>query len=194
MTTIGLIRHGVTDWNVQRRAQGQTDIPLNQDGLNQAQALARRLLGEQWDMVVSSDLSRAYVTGKTVANLLQIPIIKDTRLREMYFGEVEGLTKEERIEKWGPQWKQFDHGGETNEEARSRSVDCVEEVCLQHPNKRILFISHGATLNQLMIGLMKDETFDVSFSNTSISVLQKQADKWSLQVLNCAKHLGEGVR
>ena len=63
ITTVGLIRHGVTDWNNLGKAQGISDIPLNEDGIKQATALAKRLSGEEWDIIFSSDLMRAEQTA-----------------------------------------------------------------------------------------------------------------------------------
>ena len=57
MTTVGLIRHGVTDWNDLGKAQGISDIPLNEAGRKQAIAIANRLSGEKWDIIVSSNLT-----------------------------------------------------------------------------------------------------------------------------------------
>ncbi|MGE6575021.1 histidine phosphatase family protein [Paenibacillus xylanexedens] len=54
-TTIGLIRHGVTEWNTLSKAQGISDIPLNEEGIEQATALAKRLSSEEWDVIFSSN-------------------------------------------------------------------------------------------------------------------------------------------
>ncbi|WP_407272898.1 histidine phosphatase family protein [Radiobacillus sp. PE A8.2] len=189
MTTIGLVRHGVTDWNVQRRAQGQTDIPLNEDGRNQAAALAERLKGELWDVVVSSDLSRAYDTAYAVSSALDIPLVTDKRLREISFGRLEGMTEEERIDTWGTAWKELDHNIESNEEAQARSKACVEDICARFPEQRVLFVSHGATINQLIRVLLKDETFDQGFGNTAYTILVKEQNNWSCSLLNCTKHI-----
>lgn len=173
------------------RAQGRTDVPLNETGFEQAQAVAKRLSRETWDLVVSSDLSRAYETAKTIAEKLDIPLVKDERLQEMSFGKIEGTTEVERIEKWGEEWRQLDLDFEPNEEAMKRSLACVEEFCEKHPDKKILFVSHGATLNQLMKGLLRDPEFEQGLNNTSVSVFIKEIDQWECTLLNCAKHLEE---
>lgn len=101
---IGLIRHGLTDWNAIGKIQGQSDIPLNDEGRMQAAMLADRLLQEpyHWDYCITSNLSRAAETGKIIADKLGIPLLEpDERIRERAYGQVEGLTAAEREEKWG---------------------------------------------------------------------------------------------
>lgn len=101
---IGLIRHGLTDWNAAGRIQGQTDIPLNGEGREQAERLGRRLLTEeyQWDYIITSGLSRAQETGEIISKLLNVPLLEpDARLKERAFGQIEGLTSEERVARWG---------------------------------------------------------------------------------------------
>ena len=107
MTTVGFVRHGITEWNVEGRAQGQTDIPLNEDGRKQAAALADRLLSKEgWDVIASSDLKRARETAEIIARRLHIgEIVFDERLREIHCGLIEGLTVEERVAKWGEDWR-----------------------------------------------------------------------------------------
>lgn len=101
---IGLIRHGLTDWNAIGKIQGQSDIPLNDEGRMQAAMLADRLLQEpyRWDYCITSNLSRAAETGKIIADKLNVPLLDpDDRIRERAYGQVEGLTAAEREEKWG---------------------------------------------------------------------------------------------
>lgn len=69
MTLIGLIRHGVTDWNYEYRAQGQVDIPLNDEGRRQAELLSKRMENEEWDYIYSSDLSRALETAEIIGRI-----------------------------------------------------------------------------------------------------------------------------
>ena len=67
VTTICLVRHGETDWNLHRRYQGWEDIPLNETGRGQAQVVALAIAGEEWDAIVASPLSRAYATAQAIA-------------------------------------------------------------------------------------------------------------------------------
>jgi len=101
MTTIGLVRHGITDWNNQGKAQGAANIPLNEVGKQQANAIANRLFQEEkWDMIITSDLTRAIETAKIIGNRLNLPIsYYDKRIREIHCGEIEGTTELERVEK-----------------------------------------------------------------------------------------------
>ncbi len=95
-----IVRHGVTLWNKEARYQGQTDIPLSEDGIAQAQAVGKRLAAEPVCRVYSSDLSRAKVTADIIAQHHHIEVKTDRRLREMFFGEWEGLTFDEIGAKW----------------------------------------------------------------------------------------------
>ena len=83
MSRIGLIRHGSTRWSREDRTQGFTDIHLDEQGMNQAHALAERLSKENWEIICSSDLSRASQTAEIIAEKLGIREINlDERLRE----------------------------------------------------------------------------------------------------------------
>ena len=95
MTTILLVRHGETDWNLERRWQGHIDRPLNDVGRAQARALADRLDSEPFAAVYSSDLARARETAEIVAAAHGLPVHLDPRLREADVGEWSGLTADE---------------------------------------------------------------------------------------------------
>ena len=86
MTEILLARHGETDWNIGRRVQGHTDIPLNAAGVDQARVLAEQLAAEPLTAVFSSDLSRALDTATAVAHAHGLEVTVDPRLREKNFG------------------------------------------------------------------------------------------------------------
>lgn len=123
MTIIGLIRHGVTDWNREYRAQGHADIPLNSEGRRQAELLANRMQNEEWDYIYSSDLSRALETAETIGRMKNIEVKIDKRLREMNCGLIEGTTEQDRVDKWGYGWARLDLGIESNEDIISRGME-----------------------------------------------------------------------
>lgn len=150
-TTILLVRHGETDWNVERRVQGHTDRPLNATGLAQAHALAHELADESLDAVYASDLSRAHETARIVAEQkgLDVTVLPD--LREKHFGSWEGLTDNEVLARiphvaedgpWGD--------GETSEELAVRVLDALRRIAHTHPEGRVLVISHGGPLRAVL--------------------------------------------
>jgi broad specificity phosphatase PhoE len=95
VTTIVLWRHGNTDWNNERRFQGQTDVPLNERGAVQAAAAAAKLAQLQPSLLISSDLSRCASTAAALSELTGLPVERDARLRERSFGEWETHTRDE---------------------------------------------------------------------------------------------------
>ena len=148
MTTIGLIRHGVTEWNELGKAQGVSDIHLNKIGKQQAFALANRLsLDLEWDLIITSDLSRAIETAQIISSKLKLPVsIRDERIREINCGEIEGTTEVERINKWGSNWREMNLGMEKFEDVSSRGLEFLEELAITYKNRRVLVVSHGALI------------------------------------------------
>ncbi|WP_408008712.1 histidine phosphatase family protein [Pseudalkalibacillus sp. A8] len=188
MTTIAFIRHGVTNWNLEARAQGQSDIPLNEEGLLQAKALGRRFEGEEWDTIYSSDLSRAKVTAESIGNVLNLPVQTDERLRELHWGEMEGTNEEERLERWGENWRDLDLNFEKEENILARIKSFMDQVIHKHPDGRVIVVSHGALLNDLFTYLLEDYE-RCRFGNTSVSIFKFVNKKWEIQLLNCSAHL-----
>lgn len=192
MTTIGFVRHGITDWNIERRAQGQTDVPLNETGKAQARALAARLKNEKWDVIYSSDLSRARETAETIGAALNLPVYIDQRLREISCGKIEGTTEADRIRKWGEDWETFDLGIESDESLIQRGMASVKEICGENPQQRILIVSHGAMIGTLLPVLVPHADTKEHLHNTSITLVRSVEDSWECDLFNCAKHL-EGL-
>jgi len=188
---IGWIRHGKTEWNALGRIQGQTDIPLNDEGRAQARALAERLHrdGDVWDAVVSSDLSRARETAAVIAERLGLPLLDgDPRIRERSFGEIEGTTEPERLARWGPDWRSAAAGQESDEAVRSRGMSFVNEWLRKRPDVRLLAVTHGSTLAQLL-SEMCERADDGYLGNMSLSILEFREDRWHSVLHNCTLHL-----
>lgn len=161
--TFYLFRHGQTDWNAQDRAQGQTDIPLNEVGIFQARRLSGALKRLQLERIVSSDLGRAHQTAKIATAGLGIPISLDSRLRESNMGVIEGLTYLEIDQKFGPdlikRWRsglpedqevKFP-GGESGREVFERVSAVLHDLCGNSNSEGAIGIStHGGVLRRLM--------------------------------------------
>ncbi|PEY37281.1 histidine phosphatase family protein [Bacillus cereus] len=190
MTKLGIIRHGSTHWNKEGRAQGHSDIPLDQAGLSEAYKLAERLATENWDFIYSSDLFRARQTAEAIEkNIENIEIHLDPRLREVSGGKIEGTTEDERILKWGNNWRELDLGIESADSVKARALPFIEEITYKHPNKNILIVSHGAFIKHLLKELVPHLNMIESLKNTSITKIIKLENGWDSELYNCTVHL-----
>jgi probable phosphoglycerate mutase len=158
MTTLALIRHGQTDWNLEGRYQGQTDLPLNAVGLDQARALAESLAGRIFDAIYSSNLQRAQVTAQNLAERLGLALHVDPRLREVNQGKWEGMLVSEIKTRYADVWetrqtdpeKSRPPGGETIVEVSQRMCDAADDIARDWPNGTVLVVSHGMALATLL--------------------------------------------
>jgi 2,3-bisphosphoglycerate-dependent phosphoglycerate mutase len=191
MTTIGLIRHGITEWNSLGKAQGVSDIPLNEMGRKQATNIGDRLsLEEQWDMIITSDLSRAFETAKIIGSKIGLPISHiDERVREINCGEIEGTTEDQRVKKWGSEWRNLELGIENVEDVSNRGIDFLKDIVCTYKGKRILVVSHGALIGLTLQKLLPQKFQQTYIDNTSITILSNIEDKWDCSLYNCTRHL-----
>ena len=151
MATILLVRHGETDWNLERRWQGHADRPLNETGREQARALAEELAIDPPDAVYSSDLCRASETAQIVADRLGLTVALDARLREVDVGEWSGMTAAEvelrypegmrRRLAGGAGWER----GERYEAMAERVLAALHDIAAVETG-RVLVVSHGGAM------------------------------------------------
>ncbi|MBB6635370.1 histidine phosphatase family protein [Cohnella thailandensis] len=187
---MGWVRHGLTSWNKAGKIQGTTDIPLSAEGKMQAHRLAHRLSIESrvWHGVVCSDLQRAETTARIVAERLNIPLLTDVRLRERGFGEAEGTTEAERVARWGSGWRGKVPGQESDEQVRSRGLAFVEEFSDKHAGESWLVVTHGSFIGQ-MLQALETGVDDHHISNLSLTILDREGDRWVPILHNCTEHL-----
>ncbi|RKN84836.1 histidine phosphatase family protein [Paenibacillus ginsengarvi] len=172
------------------RAQGHTDIPLNETGRRQAELLGKRMSGETWDVVYSSDLGRALETARKAVEQHGLVIATDVRLREVYLGEVEGTTEEERLNRWGPRWKELDLGQESRDSVALRGVQALADYADRHPGKRILVVSHGGWIGNTMKKLVPHFETSMHLQNTSVTLVRRtEHGRWECDLFNCTRHL-----
>jgi len=185
-----LTRHGETDDNVYNIIQGHRDTKLNKIGEKQAYLLSERLKNENFDVVYSSDLSRAAHTAKEIMKYHRnIPIYFIKELRERYLGTLEG-TK--RFESKFPE-EQIP-GLETWEKSEIRAKNFLDEILIKHMNDKLLFVSHGGFGRSLISVIKKINYLDINslsyLKNTSVSIYEIDKNRnYNELLFNCIKHL-----
>ncbi|MBH0230978.1 histidine phosphatase family protein [Halobacillus yeomjeoni] len=188
MTKLALVRHGSTAWNKEKRAQGTADIPLDEDGKSDAAKLAERLAGDVWDLIITSPQTRARQTAGIIADRLKMNVLEDDRLREVDGGQIEGTTEEERIEKWGKDWRSLELGIEKPSEVQKRANDFVEAVMDEHPEKKVIVVTHGGLIQHLL-HVIRPPQEKVHMKNTSLTEVHLENGKWNCHRFNCTLHL-----
>ena len=151
MTVVYLVRHGATEWNHTKRAQGMADIALNDAGREQGQQAAKRFLEVPLEAVYASDLVRAAETARPIAEAQGLTVHTDPRFREIDQGEWEGLEVSEIARRWPDLWGPARHyskrpGGESPQEVRGRALEGLKDVVRAHPDGNIIIVSHGGTI------------------------------------------------
>jgi broad specificity phosphatase PhoE len=159
MTRILLVRHGATEWNLEKRAQGQADIALTDVGKEQAHHLVRVLQDYKVDAVYSSDLSRAVDTARPLAEARDLDVELDPNLREIDQGEWTGLTTDEIRERWPDRWGPARHystrpGGESPDQVRKRGLGAMRRIVEKHPDGCVVLVSHGGTIRWILAEAM----------------------------------------
>ncbi len=160
------IRHGQTDWNKERRMQGQSDIPLNENGREAAIEAGKTLADTKIDLAFSSPLKRAKETAELVLKDRNIPIIEDKRIQEISFGICEGMIgRDENQRPIGYFAEFFAHpelykAPENGEDAKmlcARTWNFLEDITSRKElqDKSILIATHGAALQSMMLWVKK---------------------------------------
>ncbi len=199
-TRILLTRHGQTVANREARFCGQSETPLTEFGLRQADALARRLAATTIDRVYTSDFSRATETATRVIEGRGLELRIEPRLREIHYGEWE-LQRERDIAKRDPErfalmraedpaWRP--PGGETISEVRARAFAAVQSIAKRHAHETVLVVSHGDAVLCLIaeaLGVPLANTYRLEIANCSLSELTVRGGKLALVCLNDTSHL-----
>ena len=163
-----MLRHGQTEFNAGSRMQGQLDTDLTDLGRAQALAAAEVLATRQPLLIVSSDLRRASDTAATLGQCCELPVRKDSRLRETHLGDWQGLTYDQ-VDSSSPgvryAWRDdatwAPHGGESRIDVADRSVPLVEELVVGEPDwggddadRPVVLVAHGGLIAALTAALL----------------------------------------
>lgn len=162
-----MIRHGETDWNLEHKLQGKTDIPLNENGRKVAELTRKGLKDVKFDIAFSSPLSRAKKTAEIILEGQDVEIIADARIEEVGFGTFEGTNSsefEEGIKKFFMEPESFvaTNGAESYESLLERERSFWNDLCTnpKYQNSTILVATHGAALNGLLCVIKEKEIAD----------------------------------
>lgn len=193
-----LVRHGVTDWNLQGRWQGHSDVPLGERGRADAESIGPRLAGKRFDLIVSSDLARALETAK----LAGFEPSLEPRLREVHFGRFEGgrsdaIRDDPAYLAWLERpteirWPE----GESYGDVQRRVNAWIESL---PPEGEVLAFTHGGVISMLASSLLEATPFAAPMlwrfraQHSSITVLERwqtpHGPGWTLERWNDAAHL-----
>ncbi|MEV1241765.1 histidine phosphatase family protein [Nonomuraea sp. NPDC049750] len=162
MTNIALVRHGESVWHAENRYAGLSDIELTPRGLDQAGQLAswagRAGLAAVW----ASTLSRARITAAASAEAAGVELRVDERLRELDFGQADGLTAAEMRERFPEARAAFEAdpatnplpGGEDPKLAADRFTECLQDIAAAHPDGRVMVVAHTTVIRIALCRLM----------------------------------------
>ena len=192
MRRLVLLRHGRTAHNADGRIQGQLDVPLDELGVAQAEALGTVFASSPPAVVVSSDLARAAATARAVCEHVGLPLRLDPRLRETHFGEWQGLTGPEVSAQWPSEyanWRRGDDcpvGGEKAVDVGARAAAVVAEVLPSVPAEAtLLLVTHGGTARALagtLCAFPQSSWWTLSpLGNTCWSTLVESERGWRLE-------------
>ncbi|HKL79372.1 MAG TPA: histidine phosphatase family protein [Mobilitalea sp.] len=181
---IYLIRHGETDWNLEGRLQGREDIPLNQNGMQQARYCGQAFKNRGIKKIITSPLIRAIRTAEIIAESIGIPqVLVDERLIERDFGPLAGLTYDKK--------KHFDTFGKKDgienwEELSKRLIDCIIGQAEANLGEDIIMVSHGGAINAVVSVLTGGEmgSGKTRLKNSCVSIIQYENGKLNLDLYN----------
>ncbi|TEU02634.1 MAG: histidine phosphatase family protein [Dehalococcoidia bacterium] len=198
-----LVRHGETRWNQENRVVGHTGIALNKNGRKQVARLALALKYEKVSAIYSSPLRRARETAAAIARGHRLEVVTDDALKEVDAGELEGLTFEEVMERYGDflqEWMKDNPslrmpGGESMTELQERTWPAAERIVREHPDGVIILVSHSLAILSIIsraLGMRLSNFRRLRLSVASISILDFGERGVSLVLFNDTCHLESG--
>ncbi len=197
-----LVRHGQTDWNKCGRFQGRSDIPLNQWGIAQAEALGLALRKELFSAFYSSPLTRALETVLIIGlHHPGVPVYIEPDLVEMDLGEFEGMKGEnwaasypEFLDAWKKEPSELRMpGGETLQEVQSRAIAAVMSIARAHqPGEKILLCTHNFVILAVLCHVLKiplNRFREIGQTNGSLNRLRYESGQLRAEKVDDRSHL-----
>ncbi|WP_218964131.1 histidine phosphatase family protein [Priestia megaterium] len=202
MLNLYLVRHGQTEWNVQKRMQGWENSNLTELGKRNAIALGEKLKAVTFDAVYTSTSGRTIETAKLIMGNQNLHIESDKNLREMFLGEWEGKTDEELKALYPQQYNNFweqpadykPFNGETFEELNNRVILVLQNIIANHKRGNVLVVSHSVFLKSLMMYVKGREVKDLwappYVRDTSLTIVKIKDNTYKVVAEGDVTHLG----
>jgi probable phosphoglycerate mutase len=200
ITRLCIVRHGETDWNLERRIQGQRDIPLNQTGRAQALAVAYTAAHHRFDAIYSSDLTRAMDTARAIAEREGLEVRPLSGLRERHYGIFQGITATEGAELHPHAYARYsardpDYDFESGESLHgfvARALAAVDWLVRHHSGQTLCAVSHGGVLDVLyrrVTGRPLQTPRDFTIPNCALNWFRIDELGWHLERWGDRHHL-----
>lgn len=187
MTRLLLVRHGQTDWNLEGRWQGASEVPLNSTGWRQAEQVASELAGRRIDAIYSSPLSRSFDTAKLIARRHGLDVRVDHRLIEIDLGEWEGMLSGRIAEEYPELYRLWSEdprltrppGGETIRQVHDRVIALVDGLVDSYPCGDLCLVTHKTAIVVIRchyLGLNLPEEMGKMPPNAACEVVEARAE------------------
>jgi 2,3-bisphosphoglycerate-dependent phosphoglycerate mutase len=196
------IRHGETEWNIQSREMGQLDSALTVQGIQQAQAIAKRLSRRRFDALYCSDLGWAIRTAKIISSETGVEAVIDAGLRERNMGIFQGLTKAEMTEQFPMEYLEYRRvghtfripQGESGQDRLARSIRVLTEIATRHVDQTVVVVTHGGFLMgffEHVLGMSPGNGRRFRRQNAAYNCFEYLDGTWSLETWNETSHLDD---
>lgn len=186
-TTLCLVRHAESTWNAEGRTQGSANPFLSALGQRQIHVVAARLATEQWDVVYSSDLTRAFETAAAIVAATGLPHRVDVDLRERGQGKLEGylsaVARQLFSDLRAPEMMR-----ETDAALEERAIRAYHRIRDKHSGQRVIVVAHGALMRSFLRTVVGDVD-GLGHRNTACTLMHWQGNRWHVQYMADASHL-----
>lgn len=200
ITRICFVRHGETDWNAEKRIQGQTDIALNETGRAQALAMAFNAAHVSFKTIYSSDLLRAHETAQALAQREDLEVKSLPQLRERHYGIFQGITAAEGAERYPEAYRHYMvrdpnydfETGESMTQLVERVGGAVDWMVRHHTGQTIAAVTHAGVLDILYrkaTGRPLHTPRDFVIPNCALNWFHFDGHGWHLEIWGDRHHL-----
>lgn len=202
MTRLILIRHGQTEWNISGRYQGQSDVALTKDGIEQAKMLSEHFPVNHVDAIYASNLQRATRTAAIIAEHFGLKVHQEAVFRELSFGDWEGLTYEEIIHQWPEAMEKFFQypdlleipNGETFQQVQNRAMERLDTILhdFEGGDHTVVVVAHGAILRTILaaqLNMSLRYVWRIRQFNTAVNIVRYDDGIPTIELMNSIAHL-----